>query len=83
MLADVQDFLAQIPTHASQSPPFVIPRHEREPKTWPTTYQESDVLWEQGAKAERAIKLPVGTDMPKWLNMGEDQLGKFPLELAS
>lgn len=80
MLADVQDFLAQITTH--NSPPFTIPRHEREPKSWPSTYEESDLLWEEGAKAERAIKLPVGTNMPKWLDMSEDQLGKFSLVLG-
>ncbi|KAI4700965.1 hypothetical protein J4E81_003929 [Alternaria sp. BMP 2799] len=72
---DVQDFLAQIPTH--HSPPFAIPRHERETKSWPSTYEESDLLWEEGAKAERAIKLPVGTNMPKWLDMAEDQLGSI------
>ena len=45
MLADVQDFLAQITTH--NSPPFTIPRHEREPKSWPSTYEELDLLWEE------------------------------------
>ncbi|KAI4922039.1 hypothetical protein J4E90_000467 [Alternaria incomplexa] len=43
--------------------------------TGPTTYQESDELWQQAAKGERAIKLPVGANMPKWLNIEESQLG--------
>ena len=77
----VQEFIAAVYDHACKSPPFIIPRRERNPSTWPLTYAEMDHAWGQAVEGEQAIELP--KQMDKWIDMEECNLGEFPLEIGS
>ena len=63
--------------HAFKSPPFLIPRRERNPSTWPLTYADMDYAWGQAVEGEQAIELP--ETMDKWIDMDEGNLGKLPM----
>ncbi|KAI4664851.1 uncharacterized protein J4E79_003149 [Alternaria viburni] len=70
----VQEFLATVYDHACTSPPFVIPRRERDPSTWPLTYPDMDFAWGQAVEGEHAIELP--DTMDNWIDMSESNLVK-------